>query len=53
MIVSGTGGVTSVVLRLGPFGGAEQIGGAFVVWSVFYGGACLAAAVAAFSRRDL
>lgn len=52
-ITSDTPGLTGVVLRLGPFGGAAKGGPWLGVWTVAY--LCLvgAAAATAFARRDL
>jgi hypothetical protein len=46
-------GVTGVVVRLGPFGGAQEGGPLLWVWTLGY--LCLVgfAARAAFARRDL
>ena len=52
-ITEKTSGLTGFLLRLGPFGGAEQGGAALRLWAVAYivlGGAV---AVAGFARRDL
>jgi Cu-processing system permease protein len=52
-LTSETPGLTGVVLRLGPFGGAEAGGLALATFSVAYCAAALAAAIVAFGRRDL
>jgi Cu-processing system permease protein len=48
-----TTGFTKFVLQLGPFGGSHRAGTPLLVWSAFYLLLVLAAAVAAFRRRDL
>ncbi len=48
-----TRGFTKFVLQLGPFGGSHRAGTPLLVWSAFYLMLVLAAAVAAFRRRDL
>jgi len=52
-LTADTTGFAEFVLRLGPFGGSRQAGTALIVWSAAY--LCLvgAAALAAFSVRDL
>ncbi len=52
-LVSGTGGLTGVVLRLGPFGGSDAAGPLLVVWAIVYLVGVLAVAAAAFALRDL
>jgi ABC-2 type transport system permease protein len=46
-------GVTGVVVRLGPFGGAQEGGPMLWVWTLGYLGIVGFAARAAFARRDL
>ena len=48
-----TGGVTGVIVRLGPFGGAQDAGPALWLWALAYLALVGAAARAAFARRDL
>jgi Cu-processing system permease protein len=48
-----TTGFAEYVLKLGPFGGSHQAGTSLLTWSVVYLVLVLAAAVAAFSLRDL
>jgi len=48
-----TGGVTGVIVRLGPFGGAQDAGPALWLWAFAYLALVGAAARAAFARRDL
>jgi Cu-processing system permease protein len=48
-----TGGVTGVIVQLGPFGGAQDAGPGLWVWALAYLGLVGAAARAAFARRDL
>jgi ABC-type transport system involved in multi-copper enzyme maturation permease subunit len=52
-LISATPGLTGVVLKLGPFGGAEAGGPSLVIWAVAYAAILLAAAMASFARRDL
>ncbi|HEY6962106.1 MAG TPA: hypothetical protein VI408_09490 [Gaiellaceae bacterium] len=52
-LTSGTTGFAGFVLQLGPFGGAHAAGGSLLAWSVAYLAGVLAAALAAFSVRDL
>jgi ABC-type transport system involved in multi-copper enzyme maturation permease subunit len=52
-LISGTSGLTGVVLQLGPFGGSEAAGPELIVWAFFYMLAVLALAALVFSRRDL
>jgi Cu-processing system permease protein len=52
-LVSGTGGLTGVVLQLGPFGAAESAGPTLGIWAVAYASMAVALAAWAFSRRDL
>ena len=46
-------GVTGVIVRLGPFGGAQEGGPLLWLWSAAYLGFVSAAARLAFARRDL
>jgi Cu-processing system permease protein len=48
-----TTGFAKFVLELGPFGGSHRAGAPLLVWSLLYLVLVLAAAVTAFSRRDL
>src|SRR5206468_12461773 len=52
-ITEKTSGLTGFLLRLGPFGGAEQGGVALRLWSVAYLVLVGVIAVAGFARRDL
>jgi len=52
-ITEQTSGLTGFLLRLGPFGGAEQGGVALRLWVVAYLVIVGALAVAGFARRDL
>jgi Cu-processing system permease protein len=52
-ITAETTGLTGFLLRLGPFGGAEQGGTALRLWSLAYLCIVGAVAVAGFVRRDL
>jgi Cu-processing system permease protein len=52
-ITEKTSGLTGFLLRLGPFGGAEQGGVGLRLWVVAYLGLVGALAVAGFARRDL
>jgi ABC-2 type transport system permease protein len=52
-ITEKTSGLTGFLLRLGPFGGAEQGGAALRLWAVAYLVLVGAVAVAGFARRDL
>jgi ABC-2 type transport system permease protein len=52
-LTSSTTGLAGVVIKLGPFGGAEAAGVGLVVWSLAYVGAVLALAIWLFGRRDL
>lgn len=46
-------GVTGVIVRLGPFGGAQEAGPLLWLWSAGYVALVFAGARAAFARRDL
>jgi Cu-processing system permease protein len=52
-LISGTSGLTGVVLQLGPFGGSEPAGPALIAWAFVYMLGVLALAALIFSRRDL
>jgi ABC-type transport system involved in multi-copper enzyme maturation permease subunit len=52
-LISGTSGLTGVVLQLGPFGGSEAAGPVLVGWAFLYLFGVLAVAAMVFSRRDL
>jgi Cu-processing system permease protein len=52
-ITEKTSGLTGFLLRLGPFGGAEQGGVALRFWAVAYIVLIGAVAIAGFARRDL
>lgn len=52
-LTADTRGLTGVVVRLGPLGGAQSAGPGLAVWAVAYLVVVLAAAGWAFSRRDL
>lgn len=53
LITTDTSGVTEAVIKLGPFGGARDVGAWLVVFAIGYVAAVLAGAVYAFGRRDL
>ncbi|HEY8408239.1 MAG TPA: ABC transporter permease [Gaiellaceae bacterium] len=53
LITSNTTGLTAFILQLGPFGGGYVHGWTIRTWSIGYLVLALAAAVAAFSRRNL
>ena len=53
MITESTSGITGFLLQLGPFGGGYVHGWPIRIWAVLYLLAVLAAAVAAFNRRNL
>jgi ABC-type transport system involved in multi-copper enzyme maturation permease subunit len=52
-LISGTSGLTGVVLQLGPFGGSESAGPELIGWAFLYLLGVLAVAAFVFSRRDL
>ncbi|HET7509495.1 MAG TPA: ABC transporter permease subunit [Solirubrobacterales bacterium] len=52
-LISGTSGLTGVVLQLGPFGGSEAAGPQLIGWAFVYLLGVLALAAFVFSRRDL
>jgi len=53
LITQNTSGLTGFLLRLGPFGGAENGGWALRVWSLVYLVGVLLLAAVVFARRDL
>jgi len=52
-LISGTSGLTGVVLQLGPFGGSEPASGGLIAWAFAYLVGVVALAAFVFSRRDL
>jgi Cu-processing system permease protein len=52
-LTSGTYGITGVIVRLGPLGGAQAAGPGLVLWTVAYLALAVAAAIASLRRRDL
>jgi Cu-processing system permease protein len=52
-LISGTSGLTGVVLQLGPFGGSEAAGPELIGWAFVYLLGVLGLAAFVFSRRDL
>jgi ABC-type transport system involved in multi-copper enzyme maturation permease subunit len=52
-ITESTSGLTGFLLRLGPFGGAEQGGAVLRLWALAYLAIVGALAIAGFARRDL
>jgi len=52
-LTADVGGVTGVIVRLGPFGGAQEGGPLLWLWSVAYLVLVALATRAAFARRDL
>jgi ABC-type transport system involved in multi-copper enzyme maturation permease subunit len=52
-ITESTSGLTGFLLRLGPFGGAEQGGVALRLWAIAYLGVVAVVAIVGFARRDL
>ena len=52
-LTADTSGITGVIVKLGPFGGAQKAGAWLWVWTVVYLSLIAAAARAAFARRDL
>jgi Cu-processing system permease protein len=52
-ITAETSGLTGFLLRLGPFGGAEEGGVALRLWAIAYLALIGVVAVAGFARRDL
>ena len=53
LIVADARGVTEAIVRLGPFGGAQNSGALLWPWALAYLGLVGAAAIVAFARRDL
>ncbi len=53
LLTESTSGLTEVVIRLGPFGGAEDRGAGLVAYALAYVAVVMAVAVALFRRRDL
>jgi Cu-processing system permease protein len=51
--VSGTGGITGALMKLGPFGGAHHAGILLWPYTVLYVAAVIGAATYVFGRRDL
>lgn len=47
------GGAAGVIVQLGPFGGADDVGAAIWPWAIAWSAVVLALAALAFSRRDL
>lgn len=52
-LTSDIGGAAGVIVQLGPFGGASNVGAAIWPYSVAWSAAVLALAAVAFGRRDL
>lgn len=52
-LTADTGGLTGVVVELGPFGGAQEGGPLLVPWAVLFVGLVGAIAARGFARRDL
>jgi len=52
-LTADTSGITGVIVKLGPFGGAQKAGAWLWVWTVAYLALIAVAARAAFARRDL
>jgi hypothetical protein len=52
-LTAGTSGITGVIVKLGPFGGAEAAGAWIVPWSIGYVVLVGACADRAFARQDL
>ena len=52
-LTADTSGITGVIVKLGPFGGAQKAGAWLWVWTGVYLTLIAAAARAAFARRDL
>jgi ABC-2 type transport system permease protein len=52
-LTADTGGVTGIILNLGPFGGGKDGGVGLLLWTVAYLTALAALAVWGFRRRDL
>ena len=52
-LTSGIGGATGVIVQLGPFGGASDVGAGIWAWAVAWAGGVVALAAWQFRRRDL
>jgi Cu-processing system permease protein len=52
-LTADTTGIAEVVISLGPFGGADSLGLAGVVWAIAYCGAAIFLALRGFKHRDL
>jgi len=52
-LTSDIGGATGVIVQLGPFGGASNVGAAIWPWAVAWSAIVLALAALTFHRRDL
>ena len=52
-LTADTSGITGVIVKLGPFGGAQRAGAWLWVWTAVYLALIAVAARAAFARRDL
>ncbi len=52
-LTADAGGLTGVIVRLGPFGGAQKGGATLWIWTFVYLGLVALAARTAFARRDL
>jgi Cu-processing system permease protein len=52
-LTADTGGITGVIVKLGPFGGAQKAGGWLWPWTLAYLALIGAGARATFARRDL
>lgn len=52
-LTSDIGGVSGVIVQLGPFGGASDVGAAIWLWALAWSAAVVTLAALAFGRRDL
>jgi ABC-type transport system involved in multi-copper enzyme maturation permease subunit len=52
-LTADTSGITGVIVKLGPFGGAQDAGAGLWLWTAVYLALIAAAARLAFARRDL
>ena len=52
-LTADTSGITGVIVKLGPFGGAQKAGAGLWLWTAAYLALIAAAARLAFARRDL
>jgi len=52
-LTADSSGFTEVAINLGPFGGAESVGLATIVWAAAYAAAAVVGALMGFARRDL